>query len=60
MTKKQNDLTHAGLIKMVQKNMAKDQPVRINIRRKKLWEDFIKERNRRVKHEKLVKISVHW
>ncbi len=52
----QNDLTHSTLIKMVQKDMEKDPPVRINIRRKTLWEDFIKERNRRVKPEKLVKV----
>ena len=36
----QNDLTYSTLIKTVQKNMEKDQPVRINIRRKTLWEDF--------------------
>lgn len=52
----QNDLTYSTLIKTVQKNMEKDQPVRINIRRKTLWEDFVRERNRRVKPEKLVKV----
>lgn len=33
-----------------------DLPIRINVRRKTLWDDFLRERKRRVKPEKMLKV----
>ena len=51
-----NNLTHKSLINLAQRNMEIGEPIRVNVRRKTLWEDFVKERKRKAKPEKLLKV----
>jgi hypothetical protein len=48
--------TFVSLIKELQNNLEPGDPVRINIRRKTLWEDFTKERRKRVKQQQKLKV----
>ena len=45
-----------SLITQLQNNLEPGNPIRINVRRKTLWEDFTEQRMRRVKLEKRLKI----
>ena len=48
--------TFVSLIKELQNNLEPGDPVRVNIRRKTLWEDFTKERRKRVKPQHKLKV----
>ena len=46
------ELTIVSLMQQLQNNLELGEPVRITLRRKTLWEDFAKERRKRVKPKK--------
>lgn len=46
------EVTIVSLMQQLQNNLEPGEPVRINLRRKTLWEDFAKERRKRVKLKK--------
>ena len=48
--------TFVSLIKELQNNLEPGDPVCINVRRKTLWEDFTKERKKRVKPQQKLKV----
>ena len=49
-------LTHQSLINKAKENMETGQPIRINVTRKTLWDDFTDERARRLKPNKMLKV----
>ena len=48
--------THQSLISKAKENMETGQPIRINVTRKTLWDDFTRARTRRLKPNKLLKV----
>ena len=45
-----------SLITQLQNNLEPSDPIRINVRRKTLWEDFLGQRRRRVKPQRKLKV----
>ena len=48
--------TFQSLIYKAKENMETDQPIRVNVRRKTMWDDFTHERARRFKPEQMLKV----
>ena len=48
--------TFISLITQLQNNLEPSDPIRINVRRKTLWEDFLGQRRRRVKPQRKLKV----
>jgi hypothetical protein len=48
--------THQSLINKAKENMETGQTIRINVTRKTLWDDFTRERARRLKPSKMLKV----